>query len=233
MEYARAYPYGLLSSRSPLSTLWRRQRSPAARAVRVGRPRRSVRACADFDFSPEMQRPRHIGRAAARGTRSCSDRRSTACAPQPIEGRAQRARRESRTRVCQGGCATFARLAMSAAAADCAAASASAAADGAAGDKHEELRVGVEPVWQRACATVTGRHILHLAFFCCVVVLICASQEPRPVRLRALSSRETREMSTVTHVPLTNRVHKTRRRSQGWCSTLRTHTRALPPLRQV
>ena len=183
-----------------------------------------------------MQRPPTAAhrRAAARGTRSCSDRRSTACAPQPIEGRAQRARRESRTRVCQGGCATFARLAMSAAAADCAAASASAAADGAAGDKHEELRVGVEPVWQRACATVTGRHILHLAFFCCVVVLICASQEPRPVRLRALSSRETREMSTATsHVPLTNRVHKTRRRSQGWCSTLRTHTRALPPLRQV
>ena len=176
---------------------------------------------------------RGTSRAAARGTRSCSDRRSTACAPQPIEGRAQRARRESRTRVCQGGCATFARLAMSAAAADCAAASASAAAYGAAGDKHEELRVGVEPVWQRACATVTGRHILHLAFFCCVVVPICASQEPRPVRLRALSSRETREMSTVTHVPLTNRVHKTRRRSQGWCSTLRTHTRALPPLRQV
>ena len=232
MEYARAYPYGLLSSRSPLSTLWRRQRSPAARAVRVGRSRRRVRT-RDFDFSPEMQRPRHIV-YAARGTRSCSDRRSTACAPQPIEGRAQRARRESRTRVCQGGCATFARLAMSAAAADCAAASASAAADGAAGDKHEELRVGVEPVWQRACATVTGRHILHLAFFCCVVVLICASQEPRPVRLRALSSRETREMSTATsHVPLTNRVHKTRRRSQGWCSTLRTHTRALPPLRQV
>ena len=52
------------------------------------------------------------------------------------------------------------------------------------------MSAAVEQTWVRSCAKVIGRHVLHAAFFCCAVSLICTPrQTPPPPHTRVTRSR--------------------------------------------